>query len=107
MFLAAGVASAHVAGSDWDALLKKRLVDPLGMKRSNSRVSEMLKDKNASKGYLWDEDKERALQDEISVEVNEAIRDAEKAGPPPAESLITDVYEEVPATLRAHFEQTR
>ena len=57
MVLAAGMASARAAGSpSWDALLKKRLLDPLGMKRSNSTVAKMLQDKNISKGYLWDGD---------------------------------------------------
>ena len=56
---------------------------------------------------LWSDDKETALHDEISNEVNEAIREAEKAGAPDADSLITDVYEEIPDSLRAHFEETR
>lgn len=56
---------------------------------------------------LWSEDKEKALLDEISAEVNEAIRAAEEAGPPDPDSLITDVYAEVPPPLRTHFESTR
>lgn len=55
---------------------------------------------------LWDDDRERELQDEIAVEVNTAIKEAEKAAPPAPESLITDVYAEVPEALRRDFDQT-
>jgi pyruvate dehydrogenase E1 component alpha subunit/2-oxoisovalerate dehydrogenase E1 component alpha subunit len=56
---------------------------------------------------LWDEERERALQDEIAGEVNAAIREAESAGPPAPETLIADVFRDVPDSLREHFEETQ
>ncbi len=54
---------------------------------------------------MWDDDKESALHSEIAAEVNEAIRAAEEGSAPPPESLITDVYREIPPTLRDHFDE--
>jgi len=55
---------------------------------------------------LWDDDREQGLQDEITAEVNTAIKQAEEAGPPAPGSLITDVYADVPEPLRRHFDRT-
>lgn len=57
MYLAAGEASARVAGVDWDSLLRERLLDPLGMKRSNTSVSEAKNDPLLARGYEWDEER--------------------------------------------------
>jgi TPP-dependent pyruvate/acetoin dehydrogenase alpha subunit len=48
----------------------------------------------------WDAARDEELQDRISLEVNEAIRAAEAAPPVSPETLITDVYEAVPDSLR-------
>ena len=56
---------------------------------------------------LWDEAKEAALHKEIGAEVNQAIKEAEEAGPPESDSVITDVYAEVPQTLRDQYEDSR
>ncbi|MDX1390714.1 MAG: thiamine pyrophosphate-dependent dehydrogenase E1 component subunit alpha, partial [Acidobacteriota bacterium] len=58
-----------------------------------------------AKSSLWDDDKEQALHAEIATEVNEAIRRAEEAEAPDPETLITDVYREVPRTLRDQFDE--
>ena len=55
---------------------------------------------------LWDDDRERALQEEIAAEVSTAIREAEEADPPAPETLVTDVYSDVPDALREHFDET-
>jgi len=55
---------------------------------------------------LWDDDRETALQEEITAEVSTAVREAEQAGPPAPDTLITDVYADVPDALREHFEDT-
>ncbi len=58
MYLAAGVATANAAGTPWAELLKQRVFEPLGMKRSHTSVAAMRKDPLASRGYTYDEDKE-------------------------------------------------
>ncbi len=62
MFLAAGEAAAKAADTDYDSLLKARLLDPLGMSSSNSSVEEAQKDPRLSLGYQWDADAEDYLQ---------------------------------------------
>jgi pyruvate dehydrogenase E1 component alpha subunit len=53
----------------------------------------------------WDDAAEQELQDRIAREVSEAIRVAEDADKPPLDSLITDVYAEVPPALRRQLEE--
>ncbi|HRP61931.1 MAG TPA: serine hydrolase [Phycisphaerales bacterium] len=57
MYLAAGEVSARVAGVDWDTLLRERLLDPLGMKRSNSSIRDAKNDPLLAHGYEWDEER--------------------------------------------------
>ena len=54
---------------------------------------------------LWDEIDDAALHTEIDAEITKAIRDAEKVGPPPLESVFTDVYAEMPPHLREQMEE--
>lgn len=56
-------------------------------------------------GKLWDAERETQLQESIAREVNTAIKTAEAAGPTPAEDLITDVYSDVPASLREQLDE--
>ncbi len=51
----------------------------------------------------WSADDEQGLQDRIAAEVNEAIREAEAAGPPARETLITDVFAEPTPGLLADY----
>ncbi len=53
-----------------------------------------------TKKGLWDEAKETAFKDGIAQRVNDAIAAAEKNSPPTDESLVTDVYADVPPQLR-------
>ncbi|MCA8956848.1 MAG: 3-methyl-2-oxobutanoate dehydrogenase [Planctomycetes bacterium] len=55
---------------------------------------------------LWDEPREEAFKQDIADRVNAAIALAESAGPPAAESLITDVFADVPANLKRHYDDT-
>ena len=57
MFLAAGEAAAVAAGSDWDALVKERLLVPLGMNDANTSVPLSQKDPRLALGYAWDAEK--------------------------------------------------
>ena len=52
----------------------------------------------------WDEEREAHLEQEIGDEITRAIQDAERAPPPPTESLFTDVYAEMPPHLREQME---
>ena len=56
MYLGAGVAAAKQAGTDWDQLLKKRILTPLKMNDTTSYYREALKNPNLSKGYIWQDD---------------------------------------------------
>ena len=54
---------------------------------------------------LWSDEQEAALKDDIAGRVNQAISEAEAAPACDPETLITDVYAEVPASLRAHYDE--
>ena len=54
---------------------------------------------------LWDDAKEEAFKEDIAARVNAAIATAEAADHPPAESLITDVYADVPDSLQRHYDE--
>ena len=49
---------------------------------------------------LWNDEREAELQETIAQEVNDAIKAAEAGDATPPEDLITDVYAEVPSSLR-------
>lgn len=44
MFMAAGYLAGHLGGSDWETVLRARLLEPLGMERSNVHVAESQED---------------------------------------------------------------
>ena len=54
---------------------------------------------------LWDAERESELVARIAARVNEAIATTEPAPPPSPETLITDVYAEVPEQLRRSYER--
>jgi CubicO group peptidase (beta-lactamase class C family) len=51
-YLMAAEASAKAAKSSWEELIRTRLLDPLGMKRSTLKVAEMLADDNWARPHL-------------------------------------------------------
>ncbi len=55
MYMAAGVAAGKVAGSDWDTLVAKRILEPLGMNITSTSINEAQQNPHLSLGYLWDE----------------------------------------------------
>jgi len=55
---------------------------------------------------IWDETKEESFKQSIADRVNAAIATAESADHPPAESLITDVFAEVPDNLQRHYDES-
>ncbi|MCI4371172.1 MAG: pyruvate dehydrogenase (acetyl-transferring) E1 component subunit alpha [Thermoplasmata archaeon] len=52
----------------------------------------------------WDEAREARLEQEIGDEITHAIQEAERAPPPPIETLFTDVTEEMSAPLREQMD---
>jgi len=53
---------------------------------------------------LWSDERESDFKGDIAKRVNAAIAEAEAATPCPPETLITDVYAEVPPRLREHYD---
>lgn len=54
---------------------------------------------------VWDDQKEAELVERFTLEITEAIQTAEAAGAPPTETLITEVYAEVPWHLRKEYDE--
>jgi pyruvate dehydrogenase E1 component alpha subunit/2-oxoisovalerate dehydrogenase E1 component alpha subunit len=52
---------------------------------------------------IWDAQKEAALVAQLQQEITDAIAAAEAAGPPPTDTLITEVYAEPPWHLQAEY----
>jgi len=60
-----------------------------------------------TKKKWWSESKEKELQERLRREVLETMKRAQKLPPPPLETLVTDVYDEVPPLLNAQFEKLK
>jgi TPP-dependent pyruvate/acetoin dehydrogenase alpha subunit len=56
---------------------------------------------------LWGAVAEAALRQQVEVEIQAAVRAAESAPTPALETLVEDVYAEVPRHLREQFEEVR
>jgi CubicO group peptidase (beta-lactamase class C family) len=54
-YLAAGSATAAAAGTSWDALIKARILAPLGMAATRTSLREAWTDPRTARGYWWDE----------------------------------------------------
>ena len=54
-YLAAGVSAGVAAGSDWDTLMRTRLLEPLGMEASTLSVAAASADERLATGYRWHE----------------------------------------------------
>ncbi|HKK56148.1 thiamine pyrophosphate-dependent dehydrogenase E1 component subunit alpha [Marinobacter sp.] len=55
----------------------------------------------------WSEDEEKEIQERLRREVLETMKRAQKRPPPPLESLVTDVYDEVPPELNRQLENLK
>ena len=55
----------------------------------------------------WTDSEEKELQERLRREVLETMKQAQKRPPPTLETLITDVYKEVPPALNAQFEKLK
>jgi pyruvate dehydrogenase E1 component alpha subunit/2-oxoisovalerate dehydrogenase E1 component alpha subunit len=54
---------------------------------------------------LWDEDEEQALVDQLQSDIKDAIETAEAAPEPDLETMVTDVYAEMPARLEEQLQE--
>ncbi|EMP56795.1 2-oxoisovalerate dehydrogenase subunit alpha [Marinobacter santoriniensis NKSG1] len=55
----------------------------------------------------WSEADDKELQETMRREVLETMKRAQKRPPPPLESLVTDVYDEVPPALAEQFQKLK
>ena len=53
MFLAAGEACTAVTGRTWEELVRERLLEPLGMRATDTSVAEAQADSRLALGYAW------------------------------------------------------
>lgn len=53
---------------------------------------------------LWDEEREKALWEQVKADVAAAFKDAEAVGPPSLASMFQDVYKDVPPHLQAQMD---
>ena len=54
-YLAAGSAAGAAAGTSWHALMKERILAPLGMTATRTSFREAWNDPRTARGYRWDE----------------------------------------------------
>ena len=54
-YLAAGSAAGVAAGTSWHALMKERILAPLGMTATRTSLREAWNDPRTARGYSWDE----------------------------------------------------
>ena len=57
-------------------------------------------EKHLEAAGLWTSEQRAALEKELRAEISQAARDAQAVGPPPLETIFSDVYQEVPAHIR-------
>lgn len=57
-FVTAGWLAGRVAGSSWEDVVRARLFEPLGMKRSGFSIAEAKKDADVARGYEKDDQQE-------------------------------------------------
>lgn len=55
-FMAGALAAAQAAGSSWEALIRSRLLEPLGMQHTTLDYASALADPARSQGYTWRDD---------------------------------------------------
>ena len=55
----------------------------------------------------WSDSEEKELQERLRREVLETMKQAQKRPPPALETLVTDVYKDVPPALSAQFEKLK
>jgi len=83
--------------------------DPKAYRKEQEMLDERRKDPlprlraYLERAGLWDDAREKALVDGLDAEIKAAVESAEKAAPPPLESLFDEVYATRPAHLQAQY----
>jgi len=72
-YLAAGMAAGATTGTDWDTLMARRLLEPLGMTSSNTSYDAAQADSRMAKGYKWEKE-DREL-------IHQPMRNVDTVGP--------------------------
>ncbi|ABC30426.1 2-oxoglutarate dehydrogenase complex, dehydrogenase (E1) component, eukaryotic type, alpha subunit [Hahella chejuensis KCTC 2396] len=94
--------AAHSSSDDPSGYRSKKEEDVWRAKDPIARMRNWL-----IKKKWWSEDEEKQLQDSMRQEVLDAMKKAEKRPPPPVESLVTDVYDEVTPQLHEQLEKLK
>jgi pyruvate dehydrogenase E1 component alpha subunit len=94
---------AHSTADDWKKYRESDEVREWMNKDPISRLRKYLIETRK----VWSEKQEQQLRNQIDQEISQDIADAEKVPPPPVESLVEDVFEEVPSALKNALEDLR
>lgn len=63
--------------------------------------------KYLEKKGMWSHEQQAEWEGEVKEEIDKAIENAQNTPPPPLDSLIRDVYAEVPASLKRQLEEVK
>jgi CubicO group peptidase (beta-lactamase class C family) len=87
MFMTAGHLEERVLGKPWEALVKERILDPLGMKSTNLSVADSQKAADFARPYEW-----KDPEDLPPAPAPPKPKKGEKAAPlPPRDGLLKEV----------------
>lgn len=92
--------SGHSTSDDPTVYRPDATVEPWRQKEPLLRMRKFLTGRG-----LWSDAQEEALRTGIEDEIRAAVQAAEKAEPPPLESLFRDVFEQAPWYLREQYEE--
>lgn len=93
---------AHSTSDDPRAYRESEEVDEWTRRDPLPRMRTFLKRKK-----LWSEDDDRRFEEKIDKEIQDALKKAEKVGPPALESIFDDVYDTRPRHLEAQLKEAR
>jgi len=65
MYAGAGEASAHAAGTSWEALVRTRILEPLGMQRTYMSSRDASQTRMLATGYTWYPDQKRHTRENL------------------------------------------
>ena len=82
-YMAGSLAAAEVAGMPWEALVRTRIFEPLGMTHTNTSYDAAQADSKMAKGYSW--------RDDLGKQELETMRRIDLIGP--AGSINSDVLD--------------
>ncbi|GHC26279.1 thiamine pyrophosphate-dependent dehydrogenase E1 component subunit alpha [Aidingimonas halophila] len=91
--------AAHSSSDDPSGYRSRKEEEAWRVKDPIRRMKRWLIDRS-----WWSEDEENELLERYRRDVLESMKRAEKRPPPPLESLVSDVYDEVPLRLQEQFD---